>query len=439
MSNVKALIVAVVSKLPPGNKIPFHPVDERGNSLDVVIKESASFLSEEDFLKDEKFEVSKVVFQSSTLSFTLRDPPPDYASLEAQLKEKAKEFFGDTRSFVLPSSGVFVSNGVIHDHREGISNYELFLYLNLYKTLIEEVPDLVVLDVSLASSIESLASSRATELAVYDFASTTKKEVEVMQVASPPCFAENEEVKLYATKREVVRKVDLAGFFTQEIKLVKQAGEKGINATGKSDIYGVGKAIQYGLPLALLYLVREAKLENFVKEEDLERKIKESIKVNKSEKLYLVEAGLEAHENSIYYYMGYHFIQNYRKLAEGEEFDVDRILEVSELMGEGRRVVINAELERIKELASLLEKETEVSLDYLLKLGEMKVSDWLRKREVEEETECEFDKVRMVSHAGFERRSTVVKVKERKILLKYRKECVEEIINGIKNLDKEES
>jgi len=436
---MKVLIVAPWEKILRFKESSYHPVDEKGDTIDLTLNTNNSTLAEFNYFKEQKNDLSVLIFLPSTLSYLLQDPPPDFSALSEEIKSKVKEVANaEYEAHVLPGVGNYVNKSVIHEHKGGIGNYQFLFYLYLYRKIIEYSPNLVILDTSNVSDYEIPSSMTATKLAIDDYVSSTGKEIEYFHINASPSYVDKGEIRISLISKTIVKKTNIQDYLTNEIKLVKilDPKEKGLNATGKSDMYGIGKCLEYGFPLALLYLLKEADMKNLVKPEDVEKTIIDSIKISKSPDLYSLDQGLEAHENAPYYFIGYHFIENYKKFSEGEEYSLDTIAKISENMGRMQRIIIEREIERIKDLISIAKEGEEFSLDYLIKLGNMKVIDWIKKPKIEEDTECEFEETKLISHAGFGRKFTVVHVKNG-VYLSYKKECLENVINSVKNLDKE--
>jgi hypothetical protein len=437
---MKVLIVAPWEKILRFKEASYHPVDEKGDTIDLTLNAINSTFAEYNYFKEQKNEVSLLIFLPSTLSYLLQDPPPDFPSLSEAIKSKVKEIVkGEYELYVLPGVGTFVNKNVVHEHKGGVGNYQFLFYLYLYKKMMEYSPNLVILDTSNVSDYEVPSSMTATKLAIDDYVSSTGKEVEYFQIASSPSYVDKAEIRISLISKYIQRNVNIHEYLTDELKLIKilDPNEKGVSATGKSDMYAIGKCLEYGFPLALLYILKETNTKNLVKSEDMEKTIINSIKISKSPELYTLDPSLEAHENAPYYFIGYHFIENYKKFAEEDEFSIHTINKISENMGRMQKIIIEREIQRINELVSIAKEGEEFSYDYLINLGNMRVIDWVKKPEISENTECEFDETNMILHAGFDRRLTVVHVKNG-IYLSYRKECLENTINAIKNMDKQD-
>ncbi|BFH73988.1 hypothetical protein SJAV_19320 [Sulfurisphaera javensis] len=418
---MKVLIVTFWDHINFANS-KFTVFDEKGEITSVTYEGINETFAEADFLKENKVDVKISAFLPTTLSYILNDPPPDYTQLVSVLESEVKNTVPKVDYIhILPSEGEFKN----HFHKERLGNFHFFFYNKLYEDLVKETPDVILLDLSRAFSYFQAYATSATQLAVENYVITTNKRdtllIEFTNVNNilTPLFIKD------------FKKIDFYNYLTKNIKL---STAKGFSTQGKSELYGIGKSLELGFPLALFYLLKN--VEKLISPEEFEKMILNSIKVNKSEK-YEVIADFEAHVTAPYYFIGYHFVNQYRKLAE-EEVTIDLLEKFYELFNEPQRNLISREIQILKDLSKIPKEEGEYLLDYLIKLGNTRLIDWLKGEINEEEREeCEINEKEMYSHAGLGRKFTKIEVKEGKIVVKYTESCLDEILSWVKNIGKE--
>jgi len=417
---VKSLIVSFWSNL-DFSPSKYKVFDEKGEKTGIEKEALNETLAEAEYLKETKIETKITAFLPSLLSYVISDPPPDYEQLTKQIEDEAKKRISADYIHVLPSDGQ-VKN---HVHKGGIGNFHFLFYLKLYEDLMKEQPDIIILDLSRTYSYFQAYARSATHLAIEDYiVSTGGREVFIVEFVNV-----NNELTPIFTKH--FRKVKIQEYLTENIRLSK---EKGFSTQGKSDLYAIGKSIELGFPLLLIYLLRETN--SLIKPEEFEKTITSSIKVIKGEK-YEVVANFEAHETAPYYFIGYHFENQYKKIA-GEEGEggvsIDLLQKISEMFDEPQRNLVNREIALLKDFSKIVKEKGEYLLDYLVKLGNTRLIDWMKGEiPVEENEECEINEDEMYSHAGLGRKLTKIKIDE-KVTVKYAESCVDKLISWIKNL-----
>lgn len=417
---MKALIVTFCSNLDfsENNYIVF---DEKGDKTSVGVKALSEALAEVQFLKESKVDTKISFFLPSILSYILSDPPPDYQKLSEQITNEVKKKIPADYIHLLPSEGVVKT----HSHKGGIGNFHFLFYIKLYEDLMKERPDLVILDLSRTYSYFQAYARSATQLAIEDYVTSLGgKETILIEFTNinnvlTPIFVKD------------FKKVRIYEYLTSNIRLSK---EKGFSTVGRSDLYGIGKAIELGFPLLLIYLLD--RIEKLITPEEFEKTILDSIKVNKSNEKYELIADFEAHETAPYYFIGYHFVNTFGKKVGDEGVTLDFLQNLSELFEEPQRNLVRREIEILKDLSKIAgEKEGKYTLDYLLRLGNTRLLDWI-KGEVPEDNkeECEIDENEMYSHAGLGRKLTKIQISQGKITVKYASNCLDKILSWIKNL-----
>ena len=419
---MKALIVSFWSNLDFVTS-KYKIFDEKGEKTSVEYEALNESLAEVEYLKDTKIDTKVSVFLPSLLSYVLSDPPPDYEQLIQQILNEAKNKIPADYTHVLPSEGEIKN----HVHKGGIGNFHFLFYLRLYEDLIKEQPDLVILDLSRTYSYFQIYARSATQLAIEDYVSTNGgKEVFLIEFVNI-----NNELTPIFTKD--FKKIKIQDYLTSNIRLSK---EKGFSTQGRSDLYGIGKSLELGFPLLLIYLLRET--DKLIKPEEFEKTITSSIKVTKSNEKYEVVASFDAHENAPYYFMGYHFVNQYKKIVGEGEVTIDSLQKISELFDEHQRNLVDREIDLLRDFSKIPKEKGEYLLDYLIKLGNTRLIDWMKGEIPEEENEeCEINEDEMYSHAGLGRKLTKIKISEEGIAVKYAESCVDKIISWIKNLGKE--
>lgn len=417
---VKILIVTFWSDINFSNE-KFFVFDEKGERTSVEQEGLNETLAEAEFLKDNN-DVKIVAFLPTTLSRILSDPPPDYNQLVQRLEAEVKNRVKVDYVHILPSEGT-IGN---HVHHEGLGNFHFLFYLKLYEDLLKESPDAILLDLSRTFSYYQNYTISATQLALDDYVITTNRKNSILiQYAR----IDNTLVPLFIKDFKKVRIYD---YLTTNIKLSK---EKGFSTQGKSEIYGIGKSLELGFPLILIYLLKNAN--KLVPPDEFEKMIINSMKVNKGEK-YEIVTNFEAHETAPYYFIGYHFVNSYKKIAEESEISLESLEKLLELFEDPQRKLIVREIEILKDFSKLMKDEEEHLLDYLIRVGNARVIDWMKGKVSEDEKEeCDVNEDEMYSHAGLGRKFTKIMVKEGKIVVKYAENCIDEILSWVKNIGKE--
>ena len=419
---MKALIVSFWSNL-DFVSTKYKIFDEKGEKTSVEYEALNESLAEAEYLKEAKIDTKISVFLPSLLSYAISDPPPDYEQLTQQISNEAKNKIPADYVHVLPSEGEIKN----HVHKGGIGNFHFLFYLKLYEDLLKEQPDLVILDLSRTYSYFQAYAKSATQLAIEDYVSTTGgKEVFLIEFVNI-----NNELTPIFTKD--FKKIKIQEYLTANVRLSK---EKGFSTQGRSDLYAIGKSVELGFPLLLVYLLRES--DKLIRPEEFEKTIISSIKVNKSNEKYEVVASFDAHENAPYYFMGYHFVNQYKSVVGGEgEVTIDTLQKISELFEEPQRNLVDREIDLLRDFSKIPKEKGEYLLDYLIKLGNTRLIDWMKGEIPEEEREeCEINEDEMYSHAGLGRKLTKIKIDEKGITVEYAESCIDKIISWIKNLGK---
>ena len=422
---MKTLLVTTWTNLVSSPK-EYSVVDEKGIETENVVKNCKPSLAEFSFLKEDK-EVKLVVLLPSFLSSLLNDPPTSFSLLEEALKEVVLQKFPEINGnsvYVLPSTGTFRNNNILHIHEGGIGNFNLFAYLYVYEELRKEDPEVVMIDLSETSSYLTYVTLNAVKLAIEDYAFTNKKQLSLIKIASD--FSN----RIVTLDKEVIKDVEIQKYLTSDIKLAK-----GMSTEGKSELYGIGKALELGFPLALIYLLREAN--ELIKPEEFKGKILEGLQIQKNEGTYSLLASVRASMTAPYYFMGYHFVEATKKLVEGD-ITLDKLYEVMDYYTGATKALIKRELEIIKKLSQLV-KDGEYLLDTLIRIGNTRVLDWLEGKVSEgSKVKCEISEEEMVSHAGMGRKFTKVTKDGDTITVKYAEECLNSIISWVKSIGREE-
>lgn len=409
----------------------YEIINERGEETEREVVESKPSLAEVKFLRESEEQVDMLVLLPSFLSAYLKtqDLPDSYVELKKRIQEEVLKRFQGIDVEVIPSSGTIDADGFMHIHDNSLGNFNFSVYYSVYNALTRYNPDTVLLDLSETTSYLTYYTSDAAKLAIQDYY-ITKRKADIPLIEFSTDFAN----KIITLKKSTIRNVDISDYLTsQEIKLAK-----GMPTLSKSELFAIGRALQLGFPLALLYLLNG--IEELTKPEDFMQKIEESITVSKKEqeKEYLVSSGVRAYNTAPYYFMGYHFIEAYKVKSETGEYTLDDLLKLIDVYNEPARSLIKRELEILKRLAGLKD-DGEYILDYLIRLGNSRVLDWLENVPIgESKIDCEISEYEMISHAGMGRYFTIVnRDKDGKIKISYAQECLKDITNWIKSLGKE--
>ncbi|BCU66755.1 hypothetical protein HS7_01920 [Sulfolobales archaeon HS-7] len=423
----------------------FYPIDLNGEQSASPEEAKISLLAESNFLKSQGHNV-KVVVITALDQIRLLPEIPDIKLWRNVIKGKVKEALG-VEPEVIPSVGEFVWKDMRISFSGTIGNYMFALYYIIWNVMNEFSPDVVFLDTTNGFTIHTAAASRAVRLCTEDYNVIQDRGETYFIHANAGEGNEKAPSRIHVIVKRAIKDVKIPQYLNDDIKIGKEIvgnEEKIIPAKGKSDILGISWSIENGYPLPIAYIAKEANLEEYTNPSVLFGKLNSEFVSEKKDNVLTVSPSLHLNENAILYLFGYHLIDKLRREISDSPFPINNVIKLSKLMDKANRDIVEREIANIENLAQIALKNEirgeEFSLNYLWAIGNMRVIDYIRKKEPEkEDEECVFDERNFSAHAGIVKELTKVTLKDGKIMLSYRGNCKDVVINEIKRLGRGEN
>ncbi len=418
---MKILIIAPLTNL--SQRIQkYTPLDiiSWGRSA-VDIESEYSFLAEKTYLKQDKHDVKVLVLIPSKL----RNKHNITFVTYEELLNKLSSLFRDNE---IEKVEVIPFEDTINF---GTSLF--FSYVSIYKTLVETLPNLVLLDISHAESAFSSLVQQSLEIAINDILLTQHSDNMYFGLISSKDTGEIQTISHFVKD---VNSVSLPQYLLRELKIFRTEKQVKLpQIMGRSEIRKFAFSIANCFPLLALHSIEDAK--ELISEEEFEKFLISNIQINEG-KIYF---DVELLEGATYYVLGVHLINRYRTKSPYSINDLRSILTISPL---SCRRIGNEILDDLLTSINYLLKNIKISGEYTLgsiySLLRLPISEIAREKEnilnLVRRYKKDCDEVTL-NGLGLDPNSTIVNIDEDKITIHYSTECIDKIMVKIREFLKE--